>query len=100
MSNLHCTITDITSRIFVPIQYPKILFPLNLLVSRVVKPHSFSRSSQLRSLSSGIILVALLFIRSNVSISIRKQHTHNAVFNMARFQFSIGVGKMIRLLYK
>ena len=56
---------------FIPIQYLRNLIysPLNRLFSRVVKPHSLSCSSQLRSLSSGLFLVALLCIISSVSIS-------------------------------
>ena len=88
ISNLRRSFTNFTScplvllsflkekNIFLPIfSYPfnilktSILSPLNHLVSRVVKPYSFRRSSELRSLSSGIILVALLCIRLSVSIS-------------------------------
>ena len=44
--------------------------PLNLLVSSVVSPHSFNRSSHLRSLSPGMNgLVALLCILSSISMS-------------------------------
>ena len=56
---------------FIAIYYLKhfYLIPLNLRVSSVVNTHSFSRSSYLRSLSSGMSLVALLCIFSSISMS-------------------------------
>ena len=50
---------NIRINIFITILY---LIPLNLRVSSVISPHSFSRSSYLRSLSPGMSLVALLCI--------------------------------------
>ena len=85
ISNLHCSFTNFTSCphvlltflrekniiISINISYPFNILktPLNLFVSRVAKSHSFRRYSYLWPLSSGIILVALLCMCSNVSIS-------------------------------
>ena len=52
----------VSINIFITIQYLKhfYLIPLNLRVSSVVSPHSFNRSSYVRSLNQGMSLVALL----------------------------------------
>ena len=62
---------NIRINIFITIQYLKQLYlmpHLNLRVSSVVSPHSFNRSSYLRSLSPGMSLVALLCIISSISV--------------------------------
>ena len=53
--------------------------PLNLLVSSVVSPHSFSRSSYLRSLNPGMSLVALLWIFSSISMSFLRYGLHACI---------------------
>ena len=61
---------NIRINIFITIQYLKHFYlTLNLRVSSVVSPHSFSRSSYLRSLSPGMSLDALLCIFSSISMS-------------------------------
>ena len=56
---------------FITIEYLKhfYLISLNLRVSSVVSPHSFSRSSYVRSISRGMSLVALLCIFASISMS-------------------------------
>ena len=50
--------------------------PNEIRVSSVVSPHSFSRSSYLRSLSPGMSLVALLCIFSSISMSFLRYGLH------------------------
>ena len=67
--------------IFITIQYLKhfYLIPLNLRVSSVVSPHSFNRSSYVRSLKPGMSLVALLWIFSSISMSFLRYGLHACI---------------------
>ena len=58
-----------------PVQGEKV----NLRVSSVVSPHSFNRSSYVRSLSPGMSLVALLCIFSSISTSFLRYGFHACI---------------------
>ena len=72
---------NIKINMFITIQYLKNLYltPLNLHVSSVVRPHSLSRSSYLRSLSPGMSLVVLLCIFSSISMSFLRCGFHACI---------------------
>ena len=72
---------NIRINIFITIQYLKhfYLVPPLIVASSVVSPHSFNRSSYLRSLSPGMSLVALLCIFSSISMSFLRYGLHACI---------------------
>ena len=69
---------NIIINMFIGNQYIKhfYLIPLNLRVSSVVSPHSFNRSSYPRTISPGMILVALLCILSSICMYFLRYGLH------------------------
>ena len=84
---------------FITIQYLKHFYlipPPNLRVSSAVSPHSFNRSSFLRSLSPGMSLVALLCIFSSISMYFLRYGLH-ACIQYSKWSLTIAMIKLFSL---